>query len=149
MYINFNLILARIIKQIIVIKKIYPMKNLNPDIISINLPKIIIIVHIPPPIPNHIEGVNMKEIGEKIENRRCTTGGIPNVLEGVTTMGLSRRYLENIIILLIKKILKKRIIVNTSLKKGPLLILKKNPFLQILLLLHHIQINLICFILTL
>jgi len=27
MYINFNLILARILKQIIAIKKIYPMKN--------------------------------------------------------------------------------------------------------------------------
>ena len=27
MYINFNLILARILKQIIAIRKIYPMKN--------------------------------------------------------------------------------------------------------------------------
>ena len=27
MYINFNLILARILKQIIAMKKIYPMKN--------------------------------------------------------------------------------------------------------------------------
>ena len=77
MYINFNLILARIIKQIIVIKKIYPMININPDIQNMNIPKIIIIVNIPPQILNHIGDANMMvmAIGEKIENHHIMKKG--------------------------------------------------------------------------
>ena len=77
MYINFNLILARIIKQIIVIKKIYPMININPDIQNMNIPKIIIIVNIPPQILNHIGDANMMvmAIGEKIENHHIMKTG--------------------------------------------------------------------------
>ncbi len=77
MYINFYLILARIIKQIIVIKKIYPMININPDIQ--NIQKIIIIVNIPPQILNHIGDANMMvmAIGEKIENHLIMGTGSP------------------------------------------------------------------------
>ena len=78
MYINFNLILARILKQIIAIKKIYPMKNWKPDIININIQKIIIIVITPPQVQNHIKDTNMKKlikvVGEKKENHHIKWG---------------------------------------------------------------------------
>ena len=54
------------------------MKNPNPDILNINIPKIIIIVNIPPHIPSPTGDTSMTGTipGEKIGNHRAmgTTG---------------------------------------------------------------------------
>ena len=65
------------------------MKNSSPDILNINISKIIIIVNIPPHIPSPTGDTNMTEMitGEKIGNRR-TTGTMGTGSRGIVSAGI-------------------------------------------------------------
>lgn len=65
------------------------MKNPSPDILNINIPKIIIIVNIPPHIPSPTGETNMTGTitGEKIGNRR-TTGTTGTGSRGIASSGI-------------------------------------------------------------